>query len=244
MTYADYLPRFDPVDPRARRAGLALMAASLVAWLAVGFDIADLRLLGRQRAGEEIGTALATAHLITGALVFLLQLGVLIGAAVAFLDWLYQSRINLRAMGVRRLDYTRGWALGAFAVPLLNLIRPYQVVREVWKASDPITIDPFGWKRNRVSPILPLWWLTFLGYVLLELLAVGLSIAAAREIPKLEIARAVGTGADVAAAVSASLAYFVVMRITDAQRRKRARTGDLVPEQEADAGPVAVVSGG
>jgi hypothetical protein len=72
----------------------------------------------------------------------------------------------------------------------------------------------------------------------------GLSIAAEREIPKLQIARAVGTGADVAAAVSASLAYFVVMRITDAQRRKQARTRDLAPQTQDAPEPVAVVGTG
>ena len=243
MTFADYLPNYDPVDPRARRAGLVLMGASLVAWLAVGFDIAELRLIARQLAGGEVEAAQAGAHSITGVLVFVLKLGVLIASAVTFLDWLYQARINLRSFGVRRLTYTRGWALGAFAVPFLNLVRPYQVVREIWKASNPEVTDPFGWTRSRVPWLLPLWWGSFVAYVTLEMLSVGLAAAAGTELDKLQIARAVGLAADVAAAASASAAYFLVAHLTDAQRRKRELTRDLVPKKEEQPLAVAVAGG-
>ena len=243
MTAADYMPDYEPIDQRARRAGLMLMGASLVAWLAVGFDIADLRLLGHELAGEPVEGGLSVAHRITGVTVFLLQLGILITGALSFLDWLYQARINLRALGVRRLRYTRGWALGAFLVPILNLVRPYQVVREVWKASDPSTSDPFEWKRTRTPWILSLWWACFVTYVTLEMLTVGMTAAAGSETDKLQLARAVGTAADVCAAASAGLAYFIVARVTDAQRRKREQTRGLVPQN--DEAPLAMaVAGG
>ena len=98
-----------------------------------------------------------------------LQLVLLGIAGVAFVEWLYQSRINLRAFGVRRLRYPRVWAVGGFLVPALNLVRPYQVVREVWQASDPRTQDPFAWSQLGTGRLLPAWWAATVVWVVLAL---------------------------------------------------------------------------
>src|SRR6185369_9814177 len=45
-----------------------------------------------------------------------------------------------------------------------NLLFPYLVVQEIWRASNPaITHNPTGWKKCRGSYLVVAWWLTLLG---------------------------------------------------------------------------------
>lgn len=91
-------------------------------------------------------------------------LGVYILATVLFLVWIYRAHKNLSYLGATDLRFTPGWAVGWFFIPIMNLFRPYQVVSEIWKASDSEinTKDSFLWKRQPTSPIVGLWWAAFL----------------------------------------------------------------------------------
>ena len=94
--------------------------------------------------------------------------------ALAFLAWLFRLRVNVRALGVRKLDFARHWSVLGFLVPALNFVRPYQVMAEVWRASDPSVLDPFEWKSVEPPRILTLWWGTFVIAATLQLAAFGL----------------------------------------------------------------------
>lgn len=214
--YGDYVS----MRARARLLGGLLGAAALASWIAVGFDLADLRLLSRELAEPAVGSGERAAYRVVGRAVFGFQYVLLGLAGIAFVEWLYQSRINLRAFGVRRLRFPRGWALAAFLVPVLNLVRPYQVVREVWKASDPRTRDPFAWTAAPTGWLLPIWWSTFVAWALLTLLAWGMALGAGPDPERLRVARAVATLGDLAAATGLSLGYFVVAHLSAAQERK------------------------
>src|SRR5439155_1843984 len=84
-----------------------------------------------------------------------------LAAAVAWLRWQHRAHENLRALGVSGLAYTPGWAVGWWFIPFANLVLPYLVMVELWRASDP-TGSP-AWARQRITALLPLWWITYLG---------------------------------------------------------------------------------
>lgn len=221
MTQAvGFLDDYVSMRPRARLLGGLLVAGALVSWIAVGFDLADFRLLGRELGGVPVTPARKGAYRVTGDAILVVQCLLLAAGGVAFVEWLYQSRINLRAFGVRDLRYPRGWALAAFLVPLLNLIRPYQVIREVWQASDPRTRDPFEWTGAPIGWLLPLWWGVFVSWLLLALLGFWMTLGAGFDTGRLQAARGVATAVDLAAAIGVSLAYFVVEHISEAQEKK------------------------
>jgi hypothetical protein len=180
---------------------------------------AEIRLYGRQ------GLGLATdhdraAHAIVRERVFLAQATALTLTSIAFMTWLYRCRVNLRAFGTRRLRYSRNWAVFGFLIPVLNLIRPYQVAREVWQASDPATSDPFEWKLVKPPFLFHAWWGTFIGFVMFKLLAMWMASSSAFDPQRLQVAQGVELLADAMAAVSVTFVYFVVERITDAQDAK------------------------
>lgn len=88
----------------------------------------------------------------------LLQLVVYVATIVAFLMWLYRSYENLPSFGVRRnnIQYSSGWAVGSFFIPLVSLVVPYRAVKELWTKSVPNSGDMFS--DPGAPGFFPLWW--------------------------------------------------------------------------------------
>jgi len=93
-----------------------------------------------------------------------LQLLALLLSAIFFCRWFHRAHGNLSTLGITELKYTPGWAVGGFFVPFLNLVRPYQVMSEVWKRSMELwTERPSAHIRaNPPRDLVGLWWAGFL----------------------------------------------------------------------------------
>jgi hypothetical protein len=71
--------------------------------------------------------------------------------------WLHRAYRNLTLVGSQATDRMPGWAVGRWLVPILNLVIPYQVMRELWVRSttgnahaaatvdDPPALMPWWW---------------------------------------------------------------------------------------------------
>lgn len=213
------------VSPRALTlcvlAGVVLSA--LVAWLGVGVHLAHLRQLRFLISGAGTDTHQLSQIEVALRIARGVQAGVFALTALAFLAWLYRLRANVRALGVRKLEFARHWSVLGFLVPGLNVVRPYQVMAEVWRASDPSVLDPFEWKALDPPRILTLWWASVVIAAALELTAFGLGHTAGVHAFKSLVASAVAVAADLATGVSTSLAYFVVTRLAASQIAKHER---------------------
>jgi hypothetical protein len=77
---------------------------------------------------------------------------------MAFLMWIHRSHRNLSAFGAQGLTFTPGWAVGWWFIPIFNLFRPFQIVREIWQASDPGMPAGAAWRRAPSSPLIGWWW--------------------------------------------------------------------------------------
>jgi hypothetical protein len=226
---ASFLPPFIPLGTLARVATACLAATAAAAWLAVGVAVRELALLAHASGGEHVAPAARDAWSLTHEVLVWLRAALFAATAAAFLGWLLQARINLRAMGVRRLRFARSWAVTAFLVPVLNAFRPYQVLHEVWQASDPGHLDPFQWRDAEVPNLLPLWWGALLLWVGLAALALLTGIGTGGSLPRLQLAAALRALADGAGAVAASLACLVVARLSAAQEAKQRRLSGVEP---------------
>ncbi|MET9296820.1 DUF4328 domain-containing protein [Streptomyces sp. NPDC003077] len=79
---------------------------------------------------------------------------VMIAAGVAFLVWLWRARINAELMsGAAAHRRSRGWVVGGWIGPVVNLWVPYQVVSDIWRASAPR-------RPVRLAPV-NAWWALF-----------------------------------------------------------------------------------
>jgi len=80
---------------------------------------------------------------------------------IFFLVWMHQAAKNVRAFGQTGLEYTPGWCVGWWFIPLMSLWKPFDAMREIWKASDPESVGPGAQREWRASPVpatMGLWW--------------------------------------------------------------------------------------
>ena len=150
-----------------------LAVASLLTCAAISFIQLILHLLRLLRAGPFSDAANDIASLEGGGnlgdliegLVGLAQVVVFVATVVVFLTWLHRAYKNLRAFGVRT-EMSPGWAVGNWFIPFLNLVRPYQSVKELWIKSDPAVDFTNGFAQPgagaRATSLVGFWWFAWL----------------------------------------------------------------------------------
>ena len=84
----------------------------------------------------------------------LLEFSMSMFAFIVYLVWVYAAHSRLKALGASNLRFTPGWAVGYHFVPFWNLIRPYQIMREIWHGSDPLGAPVNNCSRLQVMS----WW--------------------------------------------------------------------------------------
>ena len=67
----------------------------------------------------------------------ILLVAVSLATSVAFLMWIHRAYRNLPALRGTPLKCSPRWAVGYYFIPILNFFRPYQVMKEIWRESDP-----------------------------------------------------------------------------------------------------------
>ncbi|CAN5430443.1 MAG: DUF4328 domain-containing protein [Pyrinomonadaceae bacterium] len=122
-----------------------------------------------QSAVYELGDDVSVSEILI-AIFGLLYLLVFILTVVAFLMWLHRAYRNLRALTTAPLEASPGWAVGYWFIPFVNLVRPYQIVKETWSRSDPAR-DTSGTflssEPMRSTSLLGVWWGFWLPYNIL-----------------------------------------------------------------------------
>jgi hypothetical protein len=226
--HTSLLPPFVPTRRSVRVLGALFIVSAAISWIAVGFDYSQVRLAIIAPEGQTISEQTRTAQARIGFFVGAAQITILAITAVTFLTWLHRVRVNVRALGARRLSYARQWTILGFLVPFLNALRPYQVVREIWQASDPGSGDPLAWKGVKAPPLIAVWWGLFVAYFVFEAISY-VSLRSTMQAATIQQSYAIGLVADLCAALSASFAYFVVARISEAQEAKRSAHGRGTP---------------
>jgi len=218
-----------PVVPFASGHGramwtISLLAAGMVAdLLGAGSTLLEVNLLNRAKSGEIITPVQAENNDARQALVGLCQAAVYLGSAIAFLMWFHRTHRNLRALGAKNLKYSPGWAVGAWFIPILNLFRPYQIMAEVWRGSDPmpLTTQSSYAGRGAVSPLLGWWWALWIIMNVVNQIAFRLSMHA--ETLDLLLPGSWATVVGDLIGLPAALLAIMVVRAVDANQQRRYR---------------------
>lgn len=107
---------------------------------------------------EDAGAAANVVLQVVGVIETVLR----IACIVVFLVWVYRGFVNLTAISSAVLDFSPGAAIGWWFVPFVNIVRGYQIVRELWTFSVPDASDD---EMFAVIPSAPwwmiIWWLSF-----------------------------------------------------------------------------------
>jgi hypothetical protein len=153
-----------------------------------------------------------------------------LGTIVLFLIWLYRAYANLSPLKARDLEFTPGWAVGWWFIPLANLIKPYQAVAEAWRESDPDYSEEYGFLTSSIENpwVFPIWWGSWiLGNIIARIAEKAIDETISDAYPYLLILTSVFSG------VAAAAAIWIVRETTRRQdlRFKRLEAGkvDLQP---------------
>src|SRR5262245_36858492 len=137
---------------------LFLSLAMILSALSLGSELLQLNLLSEMQAGrtpppDEVANNDLRQQIIAAAT--FVNFVVLI---VIFCVWIYRAIYNARQLAATGMQFSPGWAVGWYFIPIANLWKPYQAMREIWQAS----AAPASWQHQPRGSILPLWWTFFL----------------------------------------------------------------------------------
>ena len=161
----------------------------------------------------------------------MLQFFVFVLAIVFFLIWLNRAYKNLYSLRPQHLEFSSGWAVGWWFVPFANLVKPFQVVREVWAESDPEITEGstfLSMSLHQAPTYMGLWWASWI------IMNVSSNIASRtldfEDASSVAISGYVFLFAGVAAVVAAVLVIRVIRDITSRQELRFRRLGSLPNE--------------
>jgi hypothetical protein len=204
-----------------------LGAAADLAQLAVAQDMLAGELVTLERLREiddQIG--------VSGTL----QLGAYLLAVIAFLLWYARAYRNGIALGARPPRYGTRWAVAYWFIPFVNLVRPKQVMNDIWRGSDPeMPAEDPGFFKRAVTPMLTFWWAGLLIASLAGRIAWNFDVENAKGLEGQAQIYLFSDLLDIAAAI---LAATIVWKATERQqeRWRRWQNGQL-PGQAFSAGP-------
>jgi hypothetical protein len=136
---------------------------------------------------------------------------------IVWMFWLYRSYQALQEVGSRTTDHSPGFAAGCWFIPFLNLVRPFQIIRELWMRSEAENQESYI--RTEEGPgILHYWWAGWLVMVLFgRLLTSGPMDGGASSTARLETVTTMVLVHDLVSLVTTILAIIIVYRIAGFQ---------------------------
>ena len=143
---------------RFARVSLWVVVVSDAVAIISAFPYADyLRSLPSEEPVEEL--ELVASGLVY-ALAGLAQVGAYVFAGVFFLRWFHLAHRNLGQISAQPAVYSSKWCYWGFFIPFLSLIRPQQVMREVWDGTSKLWNEHPDRVHGLDPPkdIVNLWW--------------------------------------------------------------------------------------
>lgn len=216
-------PTYASPGSRSTAAVVALYVKVGTCLLAIAADVRRIVVAERLDEGRVLVDALLAAdQLVT--LAGLLELAAFVAAAALFLRWQVAAHRNLPALGGSAPRTGVAAGVASWFVPVVNLVRPLQVVEDLWRA---------GERGARAPALFRVWWIAWLVALVAVLAAWTLTGDAADvgERQRIDALRAVSTG------LSAMAAAFVIAVISRTTSRQEARAAAIGAPRAAPSVP-------
>ncbi len=194
------------------------VVADLIAIVATANEIRLLQLL---RTGVSVSVQTTEDSDVFVLMANVAYFGTFFFSVVAFGFWIHRSYANLGTLGVGPLRFSPGWAVGSYFVPIMNWFRPYQVMAEIWRATDPRSLAGSDeWQHAAVSPVVGLWWASWIIGAFVGGLVSRVAFADPTDFAQWVIQDQIAIGQYAILLVSALLAIAVVRSVTRRLDRK------------------------
>lgn len=204
---------------------------TIIFWIMLGLtilslvsDLMQLNLLNRFSGGF-IDNESANANDIRQGIIALFLMITVILAIVFFIMWFRRAYYNLHQLGIKNLSFEEGWAAGSWFVPILNLVRPYQIMKEVWLETQR-AIPGNAYVKN--ANLVGWWWALYLISNIYSNFSLRISMNAASidELINASIMSALGAFID----IPAILAVIFMIQETSAFEEKLFHSGTGEPD--------------
>jgi len=162
--------------PNEQRAKNAI----ILIWIVMALEIVNLfssymqydllqNIANGNYVSDEATEANDTREAVVGIIYFIAYLI----SGITFIMWFRRAYFNLHQK-VRSLSFTEGWAAGCWFVPVLNLLRPYQIMKEIYVETKKLfTTRGLSEKVDYSASYLGWWWTLwiisgFIGQIILR----------------------------------------------------------------------------
>ena len=155
---------FKSTRTKAKWCTLFLVLHGIIVVVSIISTMSEISLLQRIEGGEFVSATDALSNDDRQAFIGLLYILSFVAAVITFLVWIYGTSKNLRSLGWEQQRFSPGWAVSWWFVPIFWLFRPYQVMKEIWKASLPASFLQASSCQAGMPTTLLLgpWWATWL----------------------------------------------------------------------------------
>ena len=159
------VPVIVPVNAREKEMGLKplggltgalrvfLIINIVVTVIAIIAGIYEFHTYMNLPPGFDVEETILPADVVT-VLIGLVQMVIFIILGITFLCWIYRANKNLGVISGQRMRFTPGWSVGWYFIPIANLFKPYQAMKEIWEVSHKY--------QSGSSSTLGLWWALWL----------------------------------------------------------------------------------
>lgn len=192
--------------------------------IAVGAGLAERSLLVGAQQGALVTPSEAKANDTRMMAIGFTQTALFLVTIPVWLIWFRRAYRNLPALGARNLRFTPGWAVGAWFVPFLNLVRPVRITTDIWQASEPAMNEAVGtpWGSQPSSPLIGFWWAAWIVANYASNIAIRLSFSG-DDLDSLAASSLAWVVTDSLNVILDALAIALVWRITSRQERRASK---------------------
>jgi len=190
---------------------------AILIWIVIALDL--LVALGElSEAAGIIDLASANAgaaELIVG----LASIGWLIAFAISVVVvgmWIHRAHANLFAAGIDELEFSPGWSVGWFFVPIANLFKPFQAMRELVNTSNGLS-NSFG---GEAPGDVKVWWGCYIIGNIVSTISLRIQLNAGPD----GVAAAALTGF-ISSILTAASAWFLLKIVRDVMEAQRSHLG-------------------
>ena len=199
-------------------ASILIGAVTVLSWATAWSDWNSYRTL---RLYDNDPDKLDQADLISGSLGMVAALA-LFAAAAVFVVWLWRVRWNAEMFCRGEHRFTRGWVLGSWICPVVNLWYPKWVVDDIVAASDPRTPPQTATLRSIPGTRLVwAWWLTWTVGLVLDNVAQRSVLDGAPEIGELRQNAVMSSISAASTTAAAVLAVLLIQRVNELQAQRQ-----------------------
>jgi len=126
-----------------------ILLSAILNGVAVVYDIHQYELLVSAKNGVDVNMNEAGSVLVHQFMINVAQLGFRVFIGILFLMWVYRMSRNAHCVENAKLSYSPGWTVAYYFIPIMNLWKPYQTMKEIYAVF---------LQRSNDSKTLPLWW--------------------------------------------------------------------------------------